>query len=266
MPFARKIPCAVFAPGRSTCLLALKVVNRPGALAAMSKLMAEHGINILSGLICAEPEEGEATWVSFMDLTNTGLSPEDLVEELKNLDVVLDAEAVGLRVGDLMIDTFSFPTTFLTRRVVLFDLDGVAAMLGWVDEALETGGHVILYEMGHQAGKTVVKSFKEKFGLSGQTAFEALLAFGTAMGWFRYEVASLDPSSPRAIVRLFDSFECSPFAGSNRPRSHLLRGFLAGAFEEAFGVEAIAREGLCKAKGDEFCEFTIEARMGEKHD
>lgn len=261
MSAERKIPCAVFAPGKDTCLLALKVVNRPGVLAAMSKLMADQGVNILSGLICAEPGKEVATWISFVDLTNTGLSPEDLVKKLSSLDAVLEAKVVGLKLSDLVIDTFSFPTTFLTRRVVLFDIDAVAAMLDWIDKTFETGGHAILYEMGQQAGRAVAKSLKRKFGLKGPDVLRAILAFSTAMGWFKYEVRFLSLDPPSVSIKLLSSFECSPFEKcSSRPRSHLIRGFLAGAFEEAFGVKAVAREVACLAKGDDFCEFIIEAR------
>jgi len=238
----------------------LEALNKPGVLAAISGFMAGCGVNILSGSIWAEPGEEKAIWVSFVDLTGTGLSPRALADELEELDVVLKAKVVGLRLGDLVIDTFSFPTKFLARRVVLFDIDAVAAMLDWIDRTFGTGGHAILYEMGHQAGRTVVRTLKEKFNLPGPAAFEAFLAFGTAMGWFKYDIPSLELDPPRAIVRLYGSYECAPFRGSSGgSRSHLIRGLLAGAFEEALGVQATVRETLCLAKGDEFCEFVIEA-------
>ena len=259
MSSERRIPCAIYAPGRRISQLALTVSNRPGALAEIAHAIHEAGVGVLSGLIWAEPGEETATWVFFVDLTGASMEARELAEKLESLNVVLKAEVIKRRFNDLIIDAFSFPTMFLARRMVLLDICSMTAMLDWIDRTFGTGGHAILFDMGREAGKMVVGILKEKYGLAGPKLIEAFLALCTAMGWFRYEVLDMDPQALKARVRLYESYECSPFVcSSERPKSHLLRGVLAGAFEEAFGRSFAVNEVKCVAKGDECCEFEIE--------
>ena len=257
----KRIPWAIYAPGRHISQLALEVVNRPGAMAAIAKLMGDLGINILSGCVWAEPGEERARWVFFVDLTGTGVGPDELAKRLRSLDVVSEAMVVEHRVGELAVDTYSFPIVFLTRRAVLLDVAGVAAMLDWIDRTFGSGGHAILFDMGHEAGRAITGALVAKFGLSKRSAFEAFMALCTAMGYFKYEITSFDPEERRATIRLYSSFECEPFRGrDNRPRSHLVRGMVAGALEVALGGPVSVREVKCVAKGDDYCEFVIEPR------
>ena len=76
--------------------------------------------------------------------------------------MVLKAEVIEHRFNDLIIDAFSFPTMFLTRRMVLLDICSVTAMPDWIDRTFGTGGHVILFDMGREAGKMVVGILKGK--------------------------------------------------------------------------------------------------------
>ena len=262
MPAEKRIPWVVYAPSKRIAQLVLELLNKPGVMAKVSKLMGDRSVNILSGIVWAEPGEETATWVFFVDLTEAGIGPEELAGELRKLDVVLRADVVGQRIGDLVVDTYSFPIMLLTRRMVLLDVAGVSAMLDWLDRTFETGGHAILFDMGLEAGKSVVRGLKRGFGLFGRQAFETFMAMCTAMGFFKYELISFDAESRRAVVRLFRSFECEPFRGrgERRTRSHLLRGMVAGALEAVFGCPMMVKETRCVARGDECCEFVAEPR------
>ena len=255
------MPCAIYAPKRQITQLALEILNVPGTLAAVASEMARMKANILSGLIWAEPDRETATWIFFVDLTETGLEPEEFARRLEGLKEVRAARVVERRFGDLLVDAVSFPTTFLGRRMVLLDVCSVGAMLDWIDRTFGTGGHVILFDMGKEAGTIVTRVLKERYGLSGRQLLEAFLALCTSMGWFRYEIVSLSPEGSESTVRLYDSYECSYLTQqtgpSGRPRSHLVRGVLAGVFEVAFGREVVVREVKCVAKGDPYCEFVV---------
>ncbi len=65
----RVIPCAIYAPGRTISQLVVMGKNVPGCLAKIASKIAEYGINILSGLVTAEPDPE--------------LTPEQLADELK---------------------------------------------------------------------------------------------------------------------------------------------------------------------------------------
>ena len=255
----RIVPCAIYAPGKRITQLLIESKNVPGVLAEIASKTAEHGINILSGMIIAEPGEETAVLTLFLDLTDSKLKTEELVKELKALDAVLDAEVIVKKFDDIAIDGTTYTTLFLGERIVMLDVDDVGAMFGWLDETFGSGGHAILFDMGEAAGRESAKKLRESYGLKGCNLIETFLALHVAAGWFGYEVVECNEEELRFVIRLHGNFECAPFKGKrDRPMSHLIRGGLAGVFKEAYGREFRVREVRCIAKGDEYCEFVIE--------
>jgi len=233
--------------------------NVPGVLAKIASKIAEHKINVLSGMITAEPGEETAVLTLFLDLTDSKLKPKELVEELKALDVVLDVEVIVKKFGDIVIDGTTYTILFLGKRIVMLDVDDVGAMFGWLDKTFGSGGHAILFDMGEATGRESAKKLKDSYGLKGCDLIEAFLALHIAAGWFGYEVVECDEEELRFVIRLHGNFECTPFIGKkDRPASHLIRGALVGVFKEAYGRKFKVREVKCVAKGDEYCEFIIE--------
>jgi len=214
---------------------------------------------MLSGMIIAEPGGETAVLTLFLDLTDSRLRAREFVDELKALDVVLDAEVIVRRFGDIAINGTTYTTLFLGKRIVMLDVDDVGAMFNWLDKTFGSGGHAILFDMGKAAGRESAKKLRESYGLKGCNLIEAFLALHIAAGWFGYEVVECDEEKLRFVIRLHGNFECTPFIGKrNRPMSHLIRGGLAGVFREAYGRDFRVREVKCIAKGDEYCEFIIE--------
>ena len=255
----RIIPCAIYAPGRRITQLLIESKNVPGVLAKIASKTAEHRINMLSGMIIAEPGGETAVLTLFLDLTDSRLRAREFVDELKALDVVLDAEVIVRRFGDIAINGTTYTTLFLGKRIVMLDVDDVGAMFNWLDKTFGSGGHAILFDMGKAAGRESAKKLRESYGLKGCNLIEAFLALHIAAGWFGYEVVECDEEKLRFVIRLHGNFECTPFIGKrNRPMSHLIRGGLAGVFREAYGRDFRVREVKCIAKGDEYCEFIIE--------
>ena len=63
-----------------------------------------------------------------------------------------------------------------------------------------------------------------------------------------------------ARVRVYESFECSVFKGSDKPRGAMMRGLLAGFIAAIWDAELDdigVEEVKCIAKGDEYCEYKI---------
>ena len=256
----REVHGAVYVPGRKVTQVLVEMKNVPGALAKVAGLFGELGINIISALILkAEPSKESGFWAFFLDLTDVDMEAEELAGRLEDLDVVLSVKITERKFGEMLVDATAFPISFLGRRVVVLDLDGISAMLKWLDETFGTGGHAILFDMGYEGGRAVVRKLKEKYGLIGQEALEAFLSFCVAMGWFDYEIVEVDTDVPKLRMRIHDSFECNAFRGRARqPTSHLVRGTISGAASEAFGEEMLAREVKCIALGDGYCELVVE--------
>ena len=261
----RVIPCAIYAPGRKITQLVIEGRNVPGTLAVIASRMAELGINILSGLVTAEPGKETGTITLFLDLTNTGLTPEELLKEIRSLEVVADARETVKKLGDIAINGTAHTTLFLDKRVIMLGVEDVSTMFNWLDETFRTGAHAILFNMGEQAGRAAARELNETYGLRGRELVEAFLALHAAAGWFDYEVASFDEEALNFVIRLYDNFECAPFAGrKKRPMSHLVRGGLAGLFSGIYGRDFKSTEVKCLAKGDPYCEFVLTPREQER--
>jgi len=260
---ARAMPCAIHAPGREVTQFVVEGRNVPGTLATIASKLAQLGINILSGLIVAEPGRETGHIVLFLDMTGTGLTEAELLERLRKLDVVVDAEITAKKIGDMAINGTTHRTLFMGERAVLFDVDDIGVMFGWFDENFGSGAHAILFDMGKQAGKTAAEKLMNDYGLRGRDVVEAFLALHEAAGWFDYEVVKYDEGALEFVIRLYDNFECVPFKGKkDRPVSHLVRGELAGLFSSLFKRDFKVDEVMCLAKGDPYCEFTIMPREG----
>jgi len=256
--FPKVIPCAIYVPGRRVLQLVINYKNTSDALAKIVSKIAEHNINILSGFIIAEPSKDVGVLTFFLDFTDSNLDSKEVVEELKALDIVLDARVIVRKFGEIAVDGTTYTTIFLGERVVMLSVDGIGAMFDWLDQTFQTGGHAILYQMGEQAGRTNIKELRETYGLRGRDLIEAFLALRTAAGWFDYEIVEYDEEALKFVIRLHGNFECTPFVNKrDRPMGHLMRGLLAGAFGESYGREFSIREVKCIAKGDDYCEFVI---------
>jgi len=252
-------PCAMYAPGRELTQLVIKAKNIPGVLAEIASEIAKHNINILSGLILAEPYEKVGEICMFLDLTESRLTFEQLVEKLKNLSSVLDVREAVRRFGDLVVNSYIRQITVLDRQAILLTTPHyVELTLEWLDEVFGTGGHAILFEIGVQTAKRAIKSMRERFNLRGRELIEAFLALHAAGGWFRYEIVKYDEEGRSFVIRLYDNIECKVFIGKkDKPVNHLIRGELEGAFDEAYGGKFKAIEVKCIARGDDYCEFVI---------
>ena len=67
-----------------------------------------------------------------------------------------------------------------------------------------------------------------------------------------------NPYSMKIVLRLYDSIECKIFRGSGRPVSQFIRGHISGLLTKILGKDVRAVETKCIAKGDLYCEFSVE--------
>ena len=247
----------VHAPGRRVAELIVVVENVPGALARVSGLMAEMGINILTNLGMAKAFEREAVWSSFIDLTDTGLEVEDVVERLRKLDVVLDVK-YSEEVGELLVDTLHFPVMLDRDRHVLLRVETFGKAFGRLFDIFGSGAATIIYQMGRESGMSKAEKVMRECGLKGIDALRVILKERVAKGWCIPEIEVFDEKKNEAVIKVYELFECLPFKGKlKEPRSHFFRGYLEGAFKALFKTEYTAIETECLAKGDPYCRFMI---------
>ncbi|HDJ26126.1 MAG TPA: hypothetical protein ENF34_02295 [Candidatus Bathyarchaeota archaeon] len=253
-----ELPCGIVAPNRRLVQFCFTLKNVPGALACVVEEIARWRINILSGHISALPGEEHGYATFFADLTGLALDVDAILDGLRSLDVVEDVHILEPELPGMIIDVAHFPLKFLGQDSVIIDLNMVGHMFSRLYEVFETGASVILYEMGHRAGRAAAETVL-KFGLRGLDALRAIMALGVARGWCVPELLEWDETVPRLVMRLWDNFECKPIAGQrDRPSSHLMRGLIAGLVEGLTGKKVKVKEVKCIAEGDDYCEFVAE--------
>jgi len=233
---------------KSVSQLVIKCKDVISALAEIASKMAKYGINILSGSIITEPDEGIGVVTMFLDLTGLSINVDRIVKELKALDTVLDVKIAAREFSGAIVNMGTYVTTYLSR------------MFNWLDETFGTGGHAILFNMGEQAVRPIVKELKER-GLRGRELIESFLVMNTIIGFYRYEIMEYDEEKLKFVIRLHENFECRFFMGKkDKPMGHMTRGALTAIFNEVYGKTFEVRETKCVAKGDEYCEFIISSK------
>jgi predicted hydrocarbon binding protein len=119
---------------------------------------------------------------------------------------------------------------------------------------------MIIYESYREAGLAIAdltqKSAKtEKMRLDEKITLA--LNVSKMLFWGNWEVREFDRQKTLLIAR--DSPFAEAYGKSERPVCHPLRGICAGFAEYATGQRRECVEILCKAKGDEDCEFIVAA-------
>ncbi len=78
-----------------------------------------------------------------------------------------------------------------------------------------------------------------------------------AQGWGVFTVESLDMFRHELVFRV----EHSPFAycygKSTTGVDHMIRGVFSGVCEVLFDKKVVATEAMCRAMGDEHCQFMV---------
>ena len=182
-----------------------------------------------------------------------------LIRKIKKLEYVEDVEVY-------------YPSKSGMLTATPFDVLKVSGMRGmvWVkpmfkafirtfQEMVGTGGSAIIYNMGYIIGKEAFHEHMKIAGSDKREALEVSRNFFKASGLGSVEFRHIDVKKGKAIVRVYNSFECELFPNIGRPASQFIRGIVAGWISALLEKEVETRETKCLAKGDPFCEYVIRA-------
>jgi son of sevenless-like protein len=136
----------------------------------------------------------------------------------------------------------------------------------------------IAYNLGRAAGTKDAEFFMSKLGLEkGPAALSAGPVHFAHVGWAFVDIfPESHPTTDEEYYLIYDhpySFEAQSFLHegieAERPVCHMNAGYSSGWCQVAFGVELVAKEISCRARGDDKCIFvmahpsTINARVVE---
>ena len=258
MRLRKDVNVYLFDPARKHFHVVLELDNVPGALKSVLGVMEDIGLNILGSFTSADPSARLGVWSGFVE--DSDHSASDIERRLGSSPMVHDAVVVESSEG-FLVDGVHFPIAFNNgTRAVMMTADSMAKMLSAVNERFGSGGNVILYEEGVAYGREVGQDYLLKLGgdFVASNVDDVIMLY-QALGWFRVEGVKIDPSTSSVVVSAAENFECAG-AESRVPHSHFVRGHLAGVLTIMLGRPMECREGLCVAKGDKTCEFTLTPR------
>lgn len=161
---------------------------------------------------------------------------------LKNLSY--DSEKGILRAQDTRL-MILFTDTFVSVQ------KGIESLVGF-----DTAG-MLMYEAykeaGRLSGSLILKSTNVE-NRSGN-AILAGLDFTRTLAWGRWEVSTFDKT--KAIFTVRESPIAESYGISDRAVCHQIRGLIAGFAEFFTGQKRDSVEVMCRAKGDDHCEFLV---------
>jgi predicted hydrocarbon binding protein len=145
--------------------------------------------------------------------------------------------------------------------------DFVKALYPGLEESEATRAAAsILYDVGHAIGRADAKAFHEALGMSDPIGklSSGPVHFSFA-GWAFVDISEQSAPAPDAsYYLLYDhppSFEADSWLRHGKratePMCVMNAGYSAGWCEVSFGIELVAKEILCRARGDSCCRFVM---------
>jgi predicted hydrocarbon binding protein len=194
-------------------------------------------------------------------VTETERSLPGLAKEISALPSVSNVRYKEGASG-FIADSFHFTPTWGGAAAVIMRRDALGYVFARVNEILGWGSAagVMIYAMGEAAGRAGYQNFKATMGEALiEREYLQIVDVYRAVGWGIISFRGLlrDQKSIEAVIA--DNFECLHYKGqAASPRSQFVRGALAGWFSEMYHPRINCTENRCIAKGDQYCEFTIE--------
>ncbi|MEM2708259.1 MAG: 4-vinyl reductase [Candidatus Methanomethylicia archaeon] len=253
----------IFIPNMDIYGFNIRITDKVGVEVNILATLKKYRVNIIYALISISPQNiGQKLGVFICNFTGLDVKPVNILDEIKNIDGVIDAEIIQPIKKGFIIDDRHFPLFLGGVRTVVFRQFIVEGLLKRLREQYGSAFDIILYHQGFETGKVTYKYFEENYCLGGIEEFiKADTAIAKAVGWYELIIEKIDLKNREAKVILKDSFECVMFKDSKTPKSSFTRGFLAGLFTEIFRVKAQAYETKCIAIGDPYCEFQVKVEQ-----
>jgi len=106
---------AAICPGRNIHVFNLRISNEPSSLYQVLGIFKRHGLNIVnfSSLMYRHLPEDLIDVSLFIDFTDSSATVEEVLEELRAQDNVVEAEVVRQQLPGITVNTAAFPLELL---------------------------------------------------------------------------------------------------------------------------------------------------------
>ncbi len=258
----RRIPVLFFEQGRKFAEFYIEMEPSPSAMERVLSVFEQYGVDVKEGAIYTSTNPRSArVFGGFLDITDSRAGVEELKEVLESLEGVYEVDILASPFPSLAVCAMHYPLTVLNEECVVFRRSTWEGLLRRLHEKFSSAANIIMYQagIGTALRKDIAPSTRYALGLGIDQHLNIFRGLAQALGWGRYEIVEVDHKKPSMRLRMYQHFECEPFRGTtNEPRAHFMRGHLEASFKRLFGKEFRAKEVLCVAKGDPYCEIVVE--------
>jgi predicted hydrocarbon binding protein len=226
----------------------------------LSEMAEKFGV-VIKYIQYSMPKSGETVGkaIAFIDLTNSKVTAKEALELVKQQTYVKNAEIIEPIKNGIVSDTYFFPLVIADERVVVFRRRAYEALFNGVRTHFGSAGEAFLYYQGFNVGLKIYDDYVEMAETKRtEDLIKIARAVNMTLGWGITELEELDEKKGKAKVRIYESFECELGKNSETPYSHFYRGAIAGLLTRFFRKEVKVKETMCIAKGDPYCEFSVE--------
>lgn len=182
--WVRVAPVFNYAPSRRTYHVMCELTqNSVGALSDVLARLAKANLNLLSISSASQPTSAVAVISLIAEPVGEELTDEDVKALVEKSPRVLSA-LVESSDGGILLEKQLFPTVLLTgQRVMMTRVDAIASMLKSIREKFGSGGEVVVYQEGYEAGLSEASGLVKMMGRDELVWHaEQIATFRTALG------------------------------------------------------------------------------------
>ena len=226
--------------------------DRISSHADIMNFMADNGINVRFGYLDNRMNTGTGKYIFFTNIDKK-VDLISLVDELKDLDVVIDVE-YGIS-KNTIIQSAEFPLNMLGERAIIARATTFVDIIRTLYENVSQSNGLMMLS-GLKGGIDAAKYFKGVIDIDESNFKDILEELFIATGWGILDIEyDQETMSGRIIVK--ESFIANKYKESERPVCGYMSGYFAGFLTEVLGQTMHVREVRCKSMGHYVCEHAI---------
>ncbi len=250
--------------GENLHAIIFHVLNRLGVANEITRIIRVRGLNIYKVFTPYPAPLGaeEAHIVVVVESSDAG-RVEAVAREIKELvGPVLSYRVIHPHGRVLLIDKL-FPIYHGEKRVILLYTSSLRSLREVMMKSLGLTAYPVLRTVGIGIGEEFFNTIYELYGeLRPEEYVERAAELLESLGFGRIEVVENNASDGSVVIRIYDHYECMHVEEvTDKPASVLTRGILEGFFSLVWERKSRAIEKKCIARGDKYCEFTVEVSL-----
>ncbi|MDW8040129.1 MAG: hypothetical protein RMJ03_01730 [Nitrososphaerota archaeon] len=179
-------------------------------------------------------DNGEIVGLGFVDLTCADISIDELSEKIQSIEGIKKVQILHPTVEGFVADYLSSELVLAGDRTIIMRRPGYEGLIVGIKTQFGAAGETFLYHTGYEAGIRHGRSHQEFAGKLGiKDPVQILRKISTplyaSMGLGILEVVEANMKPPRAVIRIYKSFECELGVGAKNPIAILSAEYLLGS-------------------------------------